>query len=130
MSYFFSYGAPSATETEASYLFPTVGFTTLIGSGFGAIRAVYTNLTCNITPAPGVGSGWNICLRRATAGTCGALGFGIYNTTTNATDNIYIERTIGVVANWAIMFQPVNKPLPITRAACGMEVRYVPAFTP
>lgn len=128
VSYFIS-TAPysSATRSDVNLLISSAGFATLSGSGFGAQKFQIAQFTCTITPAPGTGKGWDVCVEKGSS--CSSLGFSIYNTSTNATDNLNKD-TIGVVQTIDVMFTPVNNPPPITKASCGLEIRYVPAFTP
>lgn len=128
VSYFLS-TAPysSATRTDVNLLVSTAGFVSLSGSGFGAQKYQIAQFTCTITPAPGTGKGWDICVEKGA--TCSNLGFSIYNTSTNATDNLNKD-TVGVVQTIDVMFTPINNPPPITKASCGLELRYAPAFSP
>jgi len=128
VSYFWTFlKDPSTTANDTLFTFPSQGFKAFAGAGLGATVYTVANLQCSITPAPGVGSGWDICLRRG--GACSSLGFSIYNTSTLGNDVTHIE-PYGAASTINMQITPVNAPAAIVRIACGAEVRYLPLFAP
>lgn len=134
VSYYFLFSNVSSTLVDVSVVLPVggvgFGYAGLGGTGLATIKYLVANLICSVTPAPGVGSGWNFCLTKGAAGLCSNLGGLIYNSTSGADQDSTHVDTIGSVQPIAIKFEPVGSPLPITKAACGFEIRDTPLFLP
>lgn len=128
VSYFFLYN-PVATTTgaDANVLFPVNAFLNLSGSGFGAVRFRAANFRCTVTPPPGVGSGWDFCVRNGAS--CSNLGFQLVNTSVSGNDQIHIDDWF-LLSSIDIRITPINNPVPATKVSCGFEIRYLPSFSP
>jgi hypothetical protein len=133
VSYYSAFStASSATLTDVSAILPVggvgSGLVSLSGTGLTTVKYYGANFSCNITPAPGTGSGWDFCLMRGITN-CSNLGVSIYNGGTSSTDGVHLD-TFTLIQQIAVKITPVNNPLPITKLSCGLEIRYAPLFLP
>lgn len=101
-----------------------------LGSGFGTNRWIIANFNCVLSPAPGTGQGWDICLVKvAPSVLCSNLTQQVVNSGTAFTDGTYSDIWSGL-NQIAVKISPLGTPLPLTKIACTWEIRYAPSFTP